>query len=248
MTVRCVLIYLTIISVSALKLPDELPRCKRKDAKLNDCIKSAFGPWQATLAKGLPEFRTPSIAPLKIESMSIGEGTGPVKLVQNYTDVRYYYYELTTVTNLEATVTDTEFRLRLEIFAKNITFLANYHFDGNVLTFPIVGGGKSNIVIGDVNIPMDFMGDVIERDGEKCVQIQTVRVAFIPATVTLNFERLFGSDDERGEILNHILNDHAMAIFNDVKVGYEESVGQVVRETINSIFGKVPFKDLFLDN
>ncbi|XP_031348274.1 protein takeout-like isoform X2 [Photinus pyralis] len=224
-----VLIYLATISVSALKLPDELPRCNRKDAKLNECIKSAYGPWLVTLAKGLPEFRAPSIAPLRIESLSIAQGSGPVNLVQNYTDVRYHYYELTTVTNVEATITDTEFRVRQETFAKNITFLANYKFDG------------------DVNISMDFIGDVIERDGERYVQIQTVKVGLNPATGTYKFENLFGGDDQKAEILHRVLNENAIEIFNDVRVGYEESVGQVVKKTINSIFAKVPFKDLFLD-
>ncbi|KAB0796070.1 hypothetical protein PPYR_10131 [Photinus pyralis] len=242
-----VLIYLATISVSALKLPDELPRCNRKDAKLNECIKSAYGPWLVTLAKGLPEFRAPSIAPLRIESLSIAQGSGPVNLVQNYTDVRYHYYELTTVTNVEATITDTEFRVRQETFAKNITFLANYKFDGNILTIPVVGEGKSSIVIGDVNISMDFIGDVIERDGERYVQIQTVKVGLNPATGTYKFENLFGGDDQKAEILHRVLNENAIEIFNDVRVGYEESVGQVVKKTINSIFAKVPFKDLFLD-
>ncbi|KAJ8930586.1 hypothetical protein NQ314_016598 [Rhamnusium bicolor] len=68
-----------------------------------------------------------------------------------------------------------------------------------------------------------------------------------PEKVEYEFENIFpGSKQISDEILKTI-NENSLDIFNDVKAGFEEIFSLLYLKYTNSVFSKIPLKDVFLD-
>lgn len=65
--------YIFYVSASFLQV------CKRKDPKLNDCIKSSIYALQPYLGKGIPEMKIQSMDPLSVTQLDLSAAIGEFK-------------------------------------------------------------------------------------------------------------------------------------------------------------------------
>ena len=228
-----------------LDLPPSFPKCNRNDPNLNDCIKSAYGVVLPILAQGLPEFKLESIDPIKIEKMSIGEGTGAVHVVQHYNQIEYHNLFKTTVESVDAKVTDNDLKIILNVFAEDVHMSANYDLNGYILILPIVGEGESTIALKNAKIKLVITGETYDNQGTKYMEVKNFTVKLDPELITLDFQNLFNGDPILGPEMNHVLNENWRDLFIDVGHGYEEALGQAFKRIANIIFSQVPYDGLF---
>ncbi|KAK5638096.1 hypothetical protein RI129_012391 [Pyrocoelia pectoralis] len=226
--------------IFGLKLPADFPKCSRTDSKLNECLKTAIEGALQIMAKGLPEFNLEPIDPIKVPSLTIGEGaTGAVRVVQNYKNCQFFNIPKIKVQNVASVLTDDVFQLNVTFLAKEVYMLSQYMVDGNILLLRITGEGDCKIVL-------NIIGIFTEKKGKKYVEIDSSTVHLDPKKVEMDFKNLFNGDPKLGPEMNKILNENWKEIFGDVGHAYEESLGSIFKDVGNLIFKKVSYDEMFL--
>lgn len=61
----------------------------------------------------------------------------------------------------------------------------------------------------------------------------------------MDFSNLFNGQKELGDNMNLFLNENWKDIFDDTKASIEKAFVRVVKDFINAVFMKMPYKDLF---
>lgn len=61
----------------------------------------------------------------------------------------------------------------------------------------------------------------------------------------MNFSNLFNGNKELGDNMNLFLNENWQDIFKETKASIEKAFVRVIKEYINDVFMKMPYKDLF---
>lgn len=69
-----------------------------------------------------------------------------------------------------------------------------------------------------------------------------------PKNVLTTLENLFNGDKALGESMNKFLNENWEVIFDEMKPVIDEAIGEIVKNIINNVFAKIPYKDLFIAN
>ncbi|KAB0792593.1 hypothetical protein PPYR_14552 [Photinus pyralis] len=231
---------------TALQLPAEFKKCSRSDPKINECLKSAIERAYQVMGTGIKEFKLESTQPITVANMTIGEGTGVVRVVQNYQNWQLFNIPSAEVVDLSSLVTDHQFNINVTYILKETYVTSHYKLNGRILLLPIVGEGECTIQLHNLKVPTRQIGEVSERNGVKYVEITSLKVQLIPDKVEFDFKNLFNGDPKLGPEMNKILNENWKEIFEDVKYAYEDALGAVFKNVGNLIFRKVPYDDLFL--
>ncbi|KAI5638763.1 hypothetical protein NE865_08647 [Phthorimaea operculella] len=226
-------------------LPDDFTRCRQKDAKLNDCLKTAVPDALRRMKKGIPSLSVPPLEPLLVSSINIESGAGPVVITQNYRNIKLHGLTDSVLTTYKADL--KHFRLRTDSITPKMEFLADYVMKGRILVLPIQGKGIANITMVNLVVKHDLIGEPVVKDGKTYMHIKDYRVRFIPQKVILHFTNLFNGDKRLGDQMNLFLNENSDLVFNELKESYEKSLSSVFQDVTNRIFDKVPMKDIFVD-
>lgn len=80
------------------------------------------------------------------------------------------------------------------------------------------------------------------------VQIDKFTLGIKPKNVLTTLENLFNGDKALGESMNKFLNENWEVIFDEMKPVIDEAIGEIVKNIINNVFAKIPYKDLFIAN
>jgi hypothetical protein len=108
---------------------------------------------------GIPSLNIPSLDPLKIEKMYIGQGkNNPVNIGLNFTNIDLtglsnatFYKVMGFNSNPEGDKLDIRFK------SPKVTISGPYKINGKVLILPIQGNGKTNLTLGECFIPSGFI-------------------------------------------------------------------------------------------
>ncbi|KAB0792592.1 hypothetical protein PPYR_14551 [Photinus pyralis] len=238
------LLYFLAVGVVALELPPDFPKCKRSDPKLNDCMKTAIEGALKLMEKGLPEFKVEPIQPITVPSLTIGQGKGPVQVVQNYENFKIYNLPSAKVADLSSRLSDSEFKMNITFLFKEVYLASQYKLNGKILLLPIVGEGDCTIKLMNAKVPMEMVGRFFEKKGVKYAEISDIKVHLGGDKVEFDFKNLFNGDPRLGPEMNRILNENWKEIFDDVKYAYDEAFGAIFKNIVNLIVRKVPYDEL----
>ncbi|KAB0790985.1 hypothetical protein PPYR_14554 [Photinus pyralis] len=244
-TMKTAVLLLTCVTVAVRGLDLPFQKCERSTPNLNECMKSAIQDALPILKRGLPEFQFESIEPIRIESLTIGEGKGAVHVVQNYKNVEIHNVQTAKVERVDAVITDDEFKVVADLTIKDVHMNAQYSLNGNILMLPINGEGDCAVDLEDLKATFTMIGEMFEKDGKKYMELKTFNVSLVPGLVEFNFENLFSGERQLGDEMNKLLNENWRKIYLDVRAAYEEALGAVFKSIANLIFKKIPYDEMF---
>lgn len=227
-------------------LPQDFTRCRQKDSKLNDCLKSAVPDALKRMKQGISSLSVPQMEPLHVSGMNIDSGAGPVVITQNYKNIKIHGLTDSLLTTYKADL--KHYRLKTDSITPKMEFIADYVMNGRILVLPIQGKGIANITMVNLVVKHDLIGEPILRDGAVYMHIRDYKVKFIPKKVVLHFTNLFNGDKRLGDQMNLFLNQNSELVFNELKDSYEKALSSVFQDVTNKIFDKVPMKDIFLED
>ncbi|KAK5638588.1 hypothetical protein RI129_012883 [Pyrocoelia pectoralis] len=230
----------------ALQLPPDFQRCRRSDPNINECLKSAIERAVHIMSRGLPKFKIESIEPLKVSSMTIEEGIGMVRVIQNYKNCKIFNIASATVTNVSSTITDAVFQLNISAFLEDVYMASQYKLNGRVSMLSIMGEGDCTIKLKNEKANLHLIGEFTERNGKRYVEIEELKLKLDPEKVEMDFKNLFNGDPNLGPQINTIMNENWRQIFNDVGHAYEAALGDIFKNIANRIFKRIPYDELFL--
>lgn len=236
----------TSCRVFALQLPAEFQKCSRSDPKINECLKPAIEKALQVMGKGIPEFKLESIQPITVTNMTIGEGKGAVRVVQNYQNCQLFNIPSAKIVDVSAIVAENQFNINVTYSLKEAIMVSHYKLNGRILLLSIVGEGECTIKLCNLKVPSQLIGKVSNKKGDKHLEITTNKVELKVDKVKFDFKNLFNGNPKLGPEMNRILNENWKEVFEDVKCAYEDALGAILKNVGNLIFRKVPYDDLFL--
>ncbi|KAG6457843.1 hypothetical protein O3G_MSEX010520 [Manduca sexta] len=225
------------------KVAEDFTRCRQKDAKLNDCLKSAVPDALRRMKEGISSLSVPQMEPLHVSGINIESGAGPVVITQNYKNIKLHGLTDSILTTYKADLKN--YRLRTDSLTPKMEFIADYVMKGRILVLPIQGKGIANITMVNLVVKHDLIGEPVQRDGQTYMHMKDYKVKFIPEKVVLHFSNLFNGDKRLGENMNAFLNENSDLVFNELKESYEKALSSVFQDVTNKIFDKVPMNKIF---
>lgn len=90
-----------------------------------------------------------------------------------------------------------------------------------------------------------LQGESLLKKDKSYLNVKTYNVTLQPENVRFEFENLFDGDERLAAPLRQVVNDHAKDVFEDVRSGYEKSLGLIFQSVTNRLFGMVPFQYIF---
>ncbi|KAF2900824.1 hypothetical protein ILUMI_05363 [Ignelater luminosus] len=238
-------VVVALVNVNAEELPPEYQRCKHDDPKFSECMKDAVQTSLLKLENGISSLKVPTIQPLNVPSITIGEGKGAVNVVQKYKN--YNLYDLSTgkIGNFNAKITDNEFSMEFDIDYEEVRFEADYSFNGRILLLPIIGDGKCTVKLQKLKAKFTLHAETTEKKGKKYLKVKNCTLALTPGKVIYNFENLFNGDERLGAEMNKVLNDNWKEVFDDIGDQYAVAIQTILGDYADKIFSRVPYDDLF---
>ncbi|XP_044260826.1 protein takeout-like [Tribolium madens] len=238
-------IVLVLVAVAqSAKFPSNFHKCNRKDPDFDKCALEAANNGVVQVTKPFPEIHLPNLNPLEMSELKIGAGSeGVVNVQQNFKNCKLYGIDKihfdTFRFDFEKKVLDAS------SFIPEIKKLCDYELNGKVLLLPIVGTGKSTIILRNIKLGGQYNFEEVQKKGKTFMNFKTFTFSFNPDFVSFDFENLFNGDKQLGDNINKVLNENYKEVFADVQKGYEEGFGLVIKNILNNLFAKVSMEEAF---
>ncbi|KAJ8917358.1 hypothetical protein NQ315_002380 [Exocentrus adspersus] len=243
--VQSVLLLAACFATEAARLPSNFGRCSKSDPRFNECMRANIEDAIHKLKEGSKELGLKRFDPLDIPELVIGEGKGPVNVVQHFKDVELY-----GLTGSKVLAASADFDNKM-MYATSVTpelrLQGQYSMKGRVLLLPIFGHGPCNVTLVNTKINHTLTAEPFEKKGQTYWSFKDYTVTLRPERVIFKFDNLFDGDARLGDEIGKVLNDNWDEVFTDVRDGYEKSFGLIFHGLANRVFTRVPLKDIFLE-
>ncbi|KAK7866334.1 hypothetical protein R5R35_003264 [Gryllus longicercus] len=228
------------------KLPPQFKLCTR-DEKLTSCLEEAFVVALHQLAPGLPEFGIPSLDPLHLPEIGVGDETSnsPVNLRIHLTDILVHNLKTAKPSNTKADLDN--YQLSTHGIVNLLGVEADYVMDGRILLLPAKGKGRVSFNVTNLEGDAAFKGEKQIKKGKEYLKINQFdfRITHIES-VNIYFDNLFNGDKTLGPPINKLINENWQEIWSQVQLPLQELLQYTFKEFARRIFDKVPMDDVFL--
>jgi len=245
---RTPLLLVSIIFVysasSTIKLPKGFIQCKRNDVAFEKCSTDALNKAINPLTRGVPKLGLPPIDPLRISTLYVDQGTGPVTIKLNFTDLDIKGLGNCKMSDLKVDLNQRVISLKMRS-SKPIILEGTYKIAGKVLILPIVGSGKSIFVLSGFNATGYSISDGYTKDGEEFWKIQNVDFTFDVTKLHMRLDNLFNGDKRLGDNMNVFLNENWSDILKELKPAFRSAFAEALKEIIQRFFHKVPIAQIY---
>merc|ERR1712113_186586 len=90
-------------------------------------------------------------------------------------------------------------------------------------------------------------GEHVMKNGTLYERYGKIEFSFTPKKMSMNFENLFGGDRGLSKSMNEFINQNWRDILREMKPSYEAVFSNVFKDTIDSVFSRIPVKDIMPD-
>ncbi|KAK9686085.1 hemolymph juvenile hormone binding protein (JHBP) [Popillia japonica] len=215
--------------VKSAELPNYIPKCSLSDPNLNECIKENANSIIAILAKGDIDFGIPSLSPVVFQEAP-GHG-------KNISFVLYNtYHDNIKDMQLDKASYDLE-------NAKNYTILSGKFIDVTAKGQVLLGHGRFNMTLE--RVIMEYKADIskYEKRGDIYLDLTKSDLSTTNGHSYFYFENL--KSPERADV-NDYINKNSKIFVGQLKPILDRYLNTFFSYTLNVIFGKVPFTEMFL--
>ncbi|KAK7866340.1 hypothetical protein R5R35_003268 [Gryllus longicercus] len=245
------LLLFTPYAVDALShsLPSSFPRCRKAELDTDRCKNVIFEKSLHLLGKGIPELGLPSINPLEVAELIIGESGGPVSLsvrfrnavVTGLTDATFYggKFDFKDKNNMSIIFTSA---------VETVNFDADYEMSGRMLLIPLSGKGRCKFTYYNLNSTLGPTGKMITIKGKEYFNVTDFYILLHKIeNVNFQFDNLFNGDKNVGSPILKLINDNWQKLWGEMFPVFLEVFKNLYITLAKRVFDRVPFDDIFLD-
>jgi len=242
----CVVGIVSSAPATAVKLPKGFVQCKKSDSKLGECIKDSLQSAIPHLIKGFPSLGLYPIDPLRITTLGIDQGTGPVSIKLNFRDLDITNIGTAKINEVHADPDNYNFTLNVD-FEKPITLDGNYNIKGKVMILPITGDGMCKIVLDNVKAKVNVYLTPVVRNGQTYAEVKDLVLKFTTTKLYLKLDNLFKGDKALGSNMNTFLNENWREILGELQNSFESAFAAAFANEAQQFFTRVPYNQVFQD-
>ncbi|KAK9501904.1 hypothetical protein O3M35_012539 [Rhynocoris fuscipes] len=228
----------------AAKLPSNWRTCKRSDKNMVDCVRSAVVDAVKSMKDGFPSLGVLPLDPMHFDSLSIGQGSGPVSINLDFKNMDIN--GISTLTKLEnAKVNWEEYTLQADAsFASPLTLRGDYSISGQVLVLPIVGKGKFNLTFDDFVAKLYLKGHEVTKAKNKYMEVDKFTVQIETSKLHIYLGNLFNGDKALGDNMNLFINENWQEILKELRPAISKAFGEAFKDISNRVFRKIPITQI----
>lgn len=237
------LLSLCLLSASAnAALPKGWKTCRLSAADYEQCMIKAITDALKTLVGGDRSLRVLPIDPLRIDRIGIPKNPGAVSL-----DIIWTNGTVNGIKDLKITKFKNDWK-KMEMVGTlpKLWGPSDYTVDGKVLLLPIVGNGKSNLTLVDVNLSAIITFEKKTKGGKEYFYMDSFKIALKPSRMYIHMTNLFNGDKALGDTMNAFLNENWAQILEEVQAPLQAAMSQGFTAIANRIFSKIPADELNL--
>ncbi|XP_050541478.1 protein takeout-like [Daktulosphaira vitifoliae] len=247
--ITCYLVCISSVAFAApstFKLPKGFVQCKKSDPKFNECVKDSLQSALPHLVKGVPSLGLISVDPLRISSLGIDQGSGPVSIKLNFKDLDISNIGTAKIQNVNVDL--DKFNITLDInFDKPMVLDGNYDIKGKVIILPITGNGLSKIVLENFKAKINIYLKTITKNGQVYLEITDLVFRFSTTLMRLKLDNLFKGDKVLGANMNTFLNDNWKEILGELQPNFETAFAAAFTGVSKQFFQRAPYNQIFKD-
>lgn len=229
---------------AAVKLPKGFLRCKQSDPQFEKCVNKAANLAIPELVKGQPKFGLPVIDPLRITSLIINQGHGPVNIRLNFTNLDIIGLTGSSVTNLKTDIQKAQMSFKVTMRTP-LNLIGQYSVEGKVLVLPIVGHGPCNLTLDKFEATITGHFSPTEKGGEIYWLLKDLNFDFTVTKLYMNLANLFNGDKALGTQMNIFLNENWKEILEELRPAFTTALTTIFRNMAQRFFEKVPLNQMF---
>jgi len=235
-------------SSSPAEFDGPIRKCTQRDsAALNKCLQQVLKDLKPRLAEGVPEINLPAMEPLKLENVAFQQGSGPVRVVAEFTNVEVSGLSNFTQSNFWVDVPKRT--LDFDLILPQLTLVGNYEVSGNLFFIPIGGNGDFYLNLGGTRAKGVSKLGVFRNITQAKVVVKKTDVSLEIETIKVHLTNLFNGDPLLGTVINNFLNENSQEVFEEIKPQIGTQVGELLSLLANramsalstSQFDEVPF-------
>ncbi|KAE8749262.1 Takeout-like [Frankliniella occidentalis] len=248
-----VVLLICVAAASAVAAPKTLPaswkRCKEGEPLFEQCLSEAIEVALADLgANGARELGVFPLDPLFISKVVIEQGSGPVSIDLQFTDLNIYGLRNARVASesVKASFKTPVYLSGKADIAEGLTLKGQYKINGKVLVLPIQGEGECELNLENVTALVDLVCKDETKDGLRYASVDNFKFLLDTTLLKIRMDNLFNGNKELSANMNTFLNENWREIFLELRPAIQDAFGIAFREITNRIFSKVPIDKLLL--
>ncbi|KAJ8985216.1 hypothetical protein NQ317_018245, partial [Molorchus minor] len=226
--------------------------CNKSDPHFNQCLEASIPEGIRTLANGKRELGIPNLVPLLIDKIEINaDSKQPNSLTQKVQkrchlwDARYVHDQHEVHNYIFLIDLDKDCYWQVDVHHPQIKMESDYEIKGQFITFPINSHGKCNITMKNMANTQHMTCERYTKDGETYLRLKTYTIQLTSEDVSFYFSDVFPQNEHIAVEVNKVLKENSVAVFNDLKPGFEKAFSSIFKEITNSVFSKIPMKYIF---
>nr|BAN20955.1 conserved hypothetical protein [Riptortus pedestris] len=247
--VSFVLVLLAAVAAAAPRktLPSYVKTCSSSDPKLNECALKHGREIIPRIMKGDPSIRLPVLEPMILDKAEIRTAGGANGGGLHLTCYKCNVHGLSKAKLNDIKIDLKKKHLDLKVFLPSLSVTGKYDVNGRLLLFPVYGKGQANLTLNDLDVTAGLDWKLVKRKGGEFAHVASEQVDFTTSKFSLSLTGLFNGDKALNDNMNAILNESWREVLNDLKPSISDTVGQIIRFTLNNIFDVIPYDQFFPD-
>ncbi|XP_014254914.1 protein takeout-like [Cimex lectularius] len=241
-----VLLFFVVSCTATVRLPSYMRACSRNDPNLNECALKNGRAIIPKLIPGDPSIRLPPLDPLVLDKVEISPTGASGSVTMRLRCYRCHVYGLKNARLQDVKLNLNKRQINIKLNIPRLVVTGKYDVSGRILVLPISGRGISNITLTNVNVVAGLDWKSLKRKGEEYSQFVKHRVTFTASLLRINLSNLFG-DRLLSDNMNLILNENWREVLRDLAPSISDTVGHIIRVTLNQIFDLIPYSQFFPD-
>lgn len=101
------------------------------------------------------------------------------------------------------------------------------------------------MILENVKVTHFLKFESIMKKNKTYLNVKNFNITLDPEDVSFNFENLFNGNERLAGPIRQVVSEQAKSIFEDVRPGYEQSLGLIFQAVANRIFTSVPLQYIF---
>ncbi|XP_065214845.1 protein takeout-like [Planococcus citri] len=236
--------FLSYLEANPVKLPKGFIQCKQSDPQFDQCVTKAVNEAVPELVKGVPRFGLPPIDPLRISTLSIDQGHGPVAIKMDFNDLDIVNIGTADVKDVKVDMGKKAINMKLDLSAP-VILEGHYKVSGKVLVLPIQGDGRSKFTLSGFKAEATCNFKETTKDGETFWSLDNMDFNFSVTKLHIIMENLFNGDKALGDNMNVFLNENWPEILGELRGAFRTAFASAFSEIAQRFFEKVPIEQVF---
>lgn len=222
-----------------MEKPAWLKTCEFKDPEFIKCSTSSIqGLFKTVFDGGYKVPELDSLDPMRIDSIDILQGDGPVSVNASLSKVKITGFSKAVVT--ESQVSSKDFSWITTCKIPKIRIDADYQMKGRILLIPLNGQGKCFFEPTKMKVKIFTTTKLYAKNGHTFYNVTSVRVNFAMEHVKFRLKNLFPGAKSLDDGVNQFLNDNWKTASEALKPIISKTIEKIMLNFMQKTFHEIP--------